>query len=205
MRQVAGKSYRIGEQNFSARWQLNRFELWVKGRKHARRFKHSGLGQSIKERALSRVGIADQRHCRHGNRFAPLALLSTHSPDGFEVLPYLQDAALNLTAIGFELRFTGPPRADAAAKLRHRLSAPGESRQHVFELRQFYLQLAFTGSCVPRKNVEDQLRSVKNAARQGFFKIAKLCRRQVVIEEDNIRVSGSRNSGQLFHLTAADQ
>ena len=72
----------------------------------------------------------------------------------------MPDAAVNLPAVGFQLGFAGTSGADAAAQLRHLHASSGQSRQHVFELRQFHLQLAFARSRVAGKDVEDQLRAV---------------------------------------------
>ncbi len=85
----------------------------------------------------------------------------------FEFALELVDAALNAPAIGFELGFAGTARADAAAQLRHGFAAPGKARQHVFELRQLHLELAFAGAGVAGKNIEDELGAVEHAARQA--------------------------------------
>ena len=73
------------------------------------------------------------------------------------------DAAEDFSAIGFKLGFTGAACADAAAQLRHFYAASGKARQHVFELRQLYLQLAFAAAGVPGEYVEDELRAVDHA------------------------------------------
>ena len=86
-------------------------------------------------------------------------------------LPHLIDLPLNgldahadTAAIGFELRFAGAARADAAAETRQRGAGSGEPRQQVVELRQLDLPLAFARARAARKDVEDQLRAIDDLA-----------------------------------------
>ena len=84
------------------------------------------------------------------------------------------DALLNAAAIGFKLGFSWSAGADAATELRHGFAAPGEAGEHVFELRQLHLQLAFAGAGVAGEDVEDQLGAVKHAAGKRGLKVAQL-------------------------------
>ena len=115
------------------------------------------------------------------------------------------DAAVNFPAVGFELGFTRTACADAAAQLRHLNSAPAQPRQHIFELRQFHLQLAFTGAGVLGENVEDELGAIDDPRVDDFLDIALLGCGEVVIEQKKIgrdRGGGARN---LFQFALADQ
>ncbi len=87
---------------------------------------------------------------------------------------HVADAPRNLPAVGFQLSFTRAAGADAAAELRHLDATPGQARQHVFQLRQLDLQLAFAGAGVPGKNIEDELRAVDHAALDDLFNVALL-------------------------------
>ena len=107
--------------------------------------------------------------------------------------------------IGFKLGFTGTARADAAAELRHLHAAPGQTRQHVLQLRQFHLQLAFPRARVPRKNVEDQLRAVDHPPLDDFFDIALLRSSQIVIEEKQVGIHGRGRARNFLQLACADQ
>ena len=165
---------------------------------------HLRAGDAVEERAFAGVGVADQGDGGHGNRLAALALLLAHAAHGFEIELELIDAALDAAAIGFELGFAGSAGADAAAQLRHGFAAAGETRQHVFELRQLHLQLALAGAGVAGKDVENQLRAVEHAAGQSGLKIAQLRGRKIVIEENQIGLRGSRDTGDLLDLAGAD-
>ena len=155
--------------------------------KHARRRQHVGLGERIEQRRLPRVRIAHQRHRGHRNRFAPLPLLRPDAAHIFDLLLDVPDAAVDFSPVGFQLRFARSAGADAAAQLRHFHAASRQPRQHVFQLRQFHLQLAFTSARVPRKNIENQLRPIDDAGVDDALDIALLRRREIVIEENDIR------------------
>src|SRR5438270_4323197 len=98
----------------------------------------------------------------------------------------MTDAAINLAAVGLELGFAGSAGADAAAELRHLDTASGEARQHVFELCKFDLQLAFAGTGVAGKDVEDQLGAIDDAGLHDLLDVALLRRREVVVKEDKV-------------------
>ena len=52
----------------------------------------------------------------------------------------------------------------AATNLRHSATASGETGQLVFELREFYLELALAGLGMAGEDVEDELRTVDDVA-----------------------------------------
>ena len=81
------------------------------------------------------------------------------------------------------LRFTWAAGANAAAELRHALALAGQPRQLVLELRQLHLQHALAGAGVAREDVEDELGAVDHRARQPRLNVARLRRRQVVVEQ----------------------
>ena len=140
-----------------------------------------------------------------GTAFAPLPLLRPNAAHAFDLLLQMQQPALNPAAVGFELRLARAACADAAAQLRHRCAPSRQPRQHVFQLRQLHLQLAFARACMTGKNIQDQLRAIHHPAGQRVFQVAQLGRGQVVIEENYISVGGSGNACQLLHLAAANQ
>src|SRR5437763_560727 len=116
--------------------------------------------------------------CLGGRRsilfFTTSSGLLANSAHIFNLLMEMANSAMDLATVGFELSFAWATGPDAAAELRHFRAAPGEARQHVFELRQFHLQLAFAGAGMGGENVEDQLGSVDHAHINNFFDIALL-------------------------------
>lgn len=115
------------------------------------------------------------------------------------------DAALDAPAIGFELRFARSACSDATAELRHGFASAGEAREHVFELRELDLELAFASAGVAGEDVEDELRAIEDAARQSGLEIAQLRGRQVVIEENEIGVGGRGDAGDFFNLPGSNE
>jgi hypothetical protein len=150
---------------------LQLLQLRIERRKHLRRLQYSGLSQRVEQRAFARVGVPHQRDHGHRDRLAPLPLLAPDLPHRLQLLLHMVDAQIDLAPIGLELCFARPARPDSAAQLRHCLASSCKARKLIFKLRQLHLQLALAGPRVARKNVQDQLRPVDDAARQFRLKI----------------------------------
>jgi hypothetical protein len=202
---VADEADGIGKQDLAAGRKLQLPELGVKGSEHARRFEHAGLGEGIEEGALAGVGVADERDHRDRDCLATLTLLMADAADGVELGLDMVEAKVDFAAIGLELRFARAAGSDAATKLRHGATASGEARQLVFELREFYLELAFTGLGVAGEDVEDELRTVDYVARQPGFDVAELRRSEVVIEENKRSVGRSDGLNNFVEFALADE
>ena len=205
VRQIADEADRVRQQNAAAAGQLNGPQFRIERGEHARRRKHLRAGDRVEQRAFAGVGVADECDGGHGNRLAALALLAAHAAHRVKIALELIDAALNAAAIGFELGFAGPASADAAAELRHGFAAAGEPRQHVFKLSELHLELALARAGVARKDVEDELRAIEDATGQRGFKVAQLRGRKIAIEDNEIGVGGSNDSGDLFHFAGTDE
>jgi hypothetical protein len=95
--------------------------------------------------------------------------------------------------------------SNAAAGLRHGLSAACKSRQLIFKLGQLHLQLALARASVAGKDVENELGAVDDGARQSRFDVAGLGRGQIVIEEDQTRAGGRDGRDDLLELSSAYQ
>ena len=115
--------------------------------------------------------------------------------DAAEAPPQLRDPPVREPAVGLELRLAGPARADAAAHACRAAAArlPLEvlphaphARQVVLELRELDLELALGRDGVLREDVEDQLRPVDDAGRQGVLERALLRRLQLVVDEQHL-------------------
>ncbi len=63
---------------------------------------------------------------------------------------------------------------------------PGKPGQHVFQLRQLHLQLAFTAAGVPGKDVQDELGSVDDPRIYFFFDVALLRRGKLMVHQDQV-------------------
>jgi hypothetical protein len=112
---------------------------------------------------------------------------------------------LNFPAVRFELRLARSAGADSTAEARHRDSAAGQAGQQIGELRQFHLQLSFAGSGAAGEDVENELRSIDDAAIQFSFEVPLLRRREFVIEDDQVRGMQARTGPNLVYFTRSDQ
>ena len=118
----------------------------------------------------------------------------------FQILFDFLDAVVDAAAVGFQLRFTGAARADAAAQPGHLDALAGQARQQVIQLRQFHLQAAFPGARAAGEDVEDELRAVDDAARQLLLQIALLGGREVVVEDDQAGIQRLAQLRQFLRL-----
>src|SRR5688572_9835520 len=93
----------------------------------------------------------------------------------FEAINAITDAA----SISFEFSFARTSPADSAGQTREcRILTGDQSRQQVFQLRQFDLDLAFFRLRALREDVENQLRTVDDLQIRCFGQRADLRRRE---------------------------
>ena len=123
--QLADEADGVGEQDFlrlvqlkAARGGVQRVEQSVVGLDVA-------PGQEVQQRALARVGVADDGHDGHGVALAPAALDAAHLAHLLQLLLELLDAAADVPAVGLELGLAGAAGADgrgaAAGRLAHQV------------------------------------------------------------------------------------
>ena len=204
-RKIADEAYGIGEQDLAPGGKLQLAKFRVEGGEHAGGLEHAGMGECIEEGALSGVGVADERDDGNGDGFAALPLLVADAADGVELRFDVIQAEVNFAAVCFELRFAWTSGSDAAAELRHGATASGEAGQLVLKLCELYLELAFAGPGVAGEDVEDELRTVDDVAGKASFDVAKLGRREVVVEEHQRRVCAGYHGDNLFKFAFADE
>ena len=76
--------------------------------------------------------------------------------------------------------------------------------QHIFVVGQLHLRLGI-GRLRPRhENIEDQARTVEDAAGHGLFDIARLRRGELVVENHHVDLLLPAVTGDLFQLARAD-
>ena len=168
-------------------------------------------GQRVQERRLADVRVAGERD---GGRAAARALLAPRRAvlaDLLEAPPQQRDLVARETAVGLELRLAGAARADAGAE---RTGAAAEAlevlphaphpRQVVLELRELDLELALGAPRVLGEDVEDQLRPVDDAGREGVLERSLLRRLQLAVHEQHLRLRLLVGVLQLLELPLAD-
>ncbi len=82
---------------------------------------------------------------------------------------------------------------------------PGKPGQHVIQLRQLHLKLAFPAARAAGKNIKDELGAVNDLQVDDLLKIAELRGGKVVVKNHQVRVQGLRFRADLLHLAASQQ
>ena len=118
--------------------------------------------ERVQKRRLARVRIADERHDGQLVFLPPAALLGAGLAHELEIFAQLLDARTNIALIGFQLRFAGASRADAAAETAHFLVPDREPGQIILILCQLDLKLALARFGALGKNIEDERTAVEH-------------------------------------------
>ena len=82
-----------------------------------------------------------------------------------------------------------------------------QTRQQILQLCQLHLQAALTSLGMQAKDIQNQCRTVNNLDRfaHSFLKIGLLRGRQVIVEDNNIRIHAMHQTAQLLDLSGADK
>ena len=135
----------------------------------------------------------------------PLAQLGAPAANLVDLLLDLVDSDADLPSVGFELRFAGPSRADAAAQPGERDARADEPREQVLELRELDLPLSFLGSRAPGEDVENELRPVEHLPLDERLDIAELRRRELVVEDHHVDVCFVAGERDQIELALSDE
>ncbi len=203
--QMADEAHRIAHNHLPARGQLQLAHRGIERGKEARVGHDARAGEPVEERRFAGVGVAHHRERgqRHFKALAPLR--GAARLHGVQFLRELLDAVGDFAAVGFELGFAGAAGADAAAEPRHLNAFAGKPRQQVIELRQFHLELSFTGAGSRGEDVEDDLGAVHYAHVERFFEVAQLRRRKLLIEDDEVGFKAFHHAGEFGYFAGTDE
>ena len=97
------------------------------------------------------------------------------------------DAVTRAPSIDFELRFAGAAASDASRQSRECGVHLGETREHVAQLRELDLKLAFPALRASGEDVENELSAVENLQVGRRRDRAHLGRREASVEDDEVR------------------
>src|SRR5215217_2184308 len=123
----------------------------------------------------------------------------------------LGDAAADAAPVDLHLglaRAAGadrPARAHAAADPGQALTPAPQPGQHVVELGQLDLGLAFAAGGVLGEDVEDQHRAVDHLGVDQLLQVPELPGRQLVVHDDGVGPERLDGGGQLLGLALADE
>ena len=81
---------------------------------------------------------------------------------------------------------------------------PLEPRHRVFELSQLDLKMGLVSSRVRREDIEDHLGAVHHLDLELLLEVSRLCRPQVVVENDDVGLVGLDQELELVDLARAD-
>ena len=87
-----------------------------------------------------------------------------------------------------------PPSRDSASL------DPASRGSRYSQLREFDLQLAFVRAGAPGEDVENQFGAIHHAPAAGLLEIARLARRQVVVDDDEVRAGFLAGPRELLGL-----
>ena len=209
-RQLADEADRVREQHLlrgvdapAAGGRVERIEQAVVGRDVRPR-------QAVEQGGLSGVRVADERDDGHGVFLAAAALGAADLAHVLKFLLQLLDLAVDVAAVGLELRLAGAARADRRRAARGRLAHEvrphtGQARQQVLVLRQLHLQLPLARPGALGKDVKDQARAVEHAHAEFLLQHAHLRRGELVVKHCEVAVVGEDQLPQLRHLALAEE
>ena len=163
------------------------------------------MSQLVQQGTLACIGIAHQAHLLHFTLVpGPLLLFpaSLHLPDLFF---QEGDPVPDPAPVHFQFGFTGPPGTDTAAQPGKTGPLSHDPGQHVLQLGQFHLELAFAGPGPFGEDVQDQAGTVDDPHPQGPFQVPLLGRGQFVIEDAQIDVFLLGKQGHFLDLALADE
>jgi len=126
-----------------------------------------------------------------------------HCPDLFDVLQLLQQPALasaQTAAVKFQFCFAWPSGPDPSAQPGKRYPLSCQPRKKIIDLRQLHLQFSFRGARSLRKNIKDQLRSVKHLSFQELLNIAHLSGCERIIKQNHVDIACIAVCLDLFQL-----
>ena len=113
-------------------------------------------------------------------------------------------AAADMAAVGLDFRLAGTSGADTASQTGHLNALAGQTRQHVFELRQLDLQFALFGTRAERKNIQNQGGAVNDADVGEVFDIFYLRRGKLAVNDNQIYLLRLTNLLDFLQLAGAD-
>ena len=106
------------------------------------------------------------------------------------------------SAVDFQLLFTRPAHADAALDTFQVRPHPLQPRQRILQLRQLDRQSGFIRLRSAGKDVENQFGPIQHFQSDDLFQIARLARRQIVVENHHVGIGGGSKPLQFFHFAA---
>ena len=141
--------------------------------------------QNIHQGRFADVGITHQRHTHHRT---PVRSLDSHlTVDLLQILLEFADPVADDSTVRFDLALAGTAARSRAAPLPLQVRPhTRQTREHILVIGQLHLGLGI-GRLRPRhENIENQTRAVENPAGHGRLDVARLRRREFVVENRHV-------------------
>ena len=167
-RQLGDEADGVGQQRFLAARQHDPPRERIERGKQLVLGQRASLSQPIEQRALARVGVADQRDDRHAGPLARRALAGAVDADAFDLFLERADAGADQASVDLDLGLARSTAHADTADLTFEVG-PGarQTRQQVFQPRQVDLHAAFVGARALGEDVQDQQRAIDDAHDPG--------------------------------------
>ena len=210
MRQLADEADRVGDDDIERVGDGQQPGGGVERIEQAVIRRNIRAGEGVEQRRFARVRIADDGNDRDLILHPTLALRAAHAAHLVQILLELVDLAVDVAAVGLELRFTGALGADGPLAARARLALQmrphtDQARQQILVLRQLDLQAALLCFGTLGKNIKDQPAAVEHLHAQILRQHTHLRGRQVVVEDRHRRLGRADKLLDLRHLALADE
>ncbi len=165
----------------------------------------AGIGQAVEQRRLAGVGVPDERELAVAAPGAAAALQRPGALHLAQVRLQPVHAPHQAPAVDLELRLARPPGPDATGLLAQRAAPAAQPGQPVAQQRQLDLGLALGAAGVLGEDVEDHRGAVDGGAAEDLLEVPLLGRRQLVVEDDRVRVERAAQRGDLLRLPPTDE
>ena len=182
MGELCNEAHGVGENHVQIVGYLQLAGCGIQGVKQPVVGGNSRTGQPVQQRGLSRVGIAHNGNHRYRIFHSPFPLDGTHLAHLFQLRLQPVDPLADVTAVGFQLCFTGATGADAAALTAQAQTHAGQPGQQVLVLGKLYLQSALSGFGPLGKNIQNQRAAIQNRHADDLFQRPDIAGRKLVIE-----------------------
>ena len=210
VRQVPDEPDRVGERERAPTGSGGLVHGGVEGGEQRVLDEHPCAGQHVQQARLARVRVARDHHA--GDRPAPAQAALRLAPglEPVDLASQLGDLRPDPAPVGLDLGLTGTSGPDAAtaghpaARLPRQGLAPAtQPRQHVLQLRQLDLRLAFAALGVLGEDVEDERGPVDHLDLDHAFEAPELARAELAVADHRVRAGRRHDCGQLARLARA--
>src|SRR4029078_5614281 len=205
-RQIGNEADGVGQDDPQALRQLDCTQSRIEGCEQHVGGEHARLAHAIEQGRFAGIGVAHERYDRIRNPLATVAVKFTRALYFLELGLDARNALLDHAAVRLDLSFARAAEKAKTAPLALEVR-PGtyQSALLVGEMRQLYLEGAFTRACAPPENLQDQAGAIDHLCTPSFFEIALLHRREGAVHHDDSALIGFDQTGYLLNLALPDE